>query len=235
VTNLHQQARRWAQQYRIGRLSRRDVLQRVALIAGAGPAGLALLRKNGVPVEAAEMSRARVAVPSTKSARVPLCCSFCGKAQNQARRLIAGPSVFICDECVEVCDDIIADDNKFTEPDRKAPDRRVRRELQKLYNRAGAATVKRKSFADAEAIHAWLDTPDCVYKLAGQPPRTWAEMRPVVQGPEKAQLMGRANVDYAERVYASARAKRSRAPSRKSAANCSLRNASTMQFAPATA
>jgi hypothetical protein len=57
----------------------------------------------------------------------------------------------------------------------------VRRKLQSLYNRAGAATVKRKSFADAEAIRAWLDTPDCVYTLAGQPPRTWAEMRSIVE------------------------------------------------------
>ena len=40
-------------------------------------------------------------------------CSFCNKDQNDVRRLIAGPTVFICDECVEVCNDIIADDNRF--------------------------------------------------------------------------------------------------------------------------
>src|SRR5437667_1364872 len=40
-------------------------------------------------------------------------CSFCNKAQNDVRKLIAGPTVFICDECVEVCNDIIADDNRF--------------------------------------------------------------------------------------------------------------------------
>src|SRR6187200_715281 len=40
-------------------------------------------------------------------------CSFCNKNQNDVRKLIAGPTVFICDECVEVCNDIIADDNKF--------------------------------------------------------------------------------------------------------------------------
>jgi ATP-dependent Clp protease ATP-binding subunit ClpX len=40
-------------------------------------------------------------------------CSFCNKDQNDVRKLIAGPTVFICDECVEVCNDIIADDNKF--------------------------------------------------------------------------------------------------------------------------
>ena len=37
-------------------------------------------------------------------------CSFCGKAQSEVRKLIAGPTVFICDECVDVCRDIIADD-----------------------------------------------------------------------------------------------------------------------------
>jgi ATP-dependent Clp protease ATP-binding subunit ClpX len=42
-----------------------------------------------------------------------LYCSFCGKSQHEVRKLIAGPTVFICDECVEVCNDIIADDNRF--------------------------------------------------------------------------------------------------------------------------
>lgn len=37
-------------------------------------------------------------------------CSFCGKSQHQVRRLIAGPNVYICDECVELCRDIIADE-----------------------------------------------------------------------------------------------------------------------------
>jgi ATP-dependent Clp protease ATP-binding subunit ClpX len=40
-------------------------------------------------------------------------CSFCNKDQNDVRKLIAGPTVFICDECVDVCNDIIADDNRF--------------------------------------------------------------------------------------------------------------------------
>ena len=40
-------------------------------------------------------------------------CSFCNKDQGDVRKLIAGPTVFICDECVEVCNDIIADDHRF--------------------------------------------------------------------------------------------------------------------------
>jgi hypothetical protein len=37
-------------------------------------------------------------------------CSFCGKGRDQVRRLIAGPRVFICDECVQLCTDIMAAD-----------------------------------------------------------------------------------------------------------------------------
>jgi ATP-dependent Clp protease ATP-binding subunit ClpX len=39
----------------------------------------------------------------------PLRCSFCGKGEKEVRKLIAGPNVFICDECVEVCQDIIGE------------------------------------------------------------------------------------------------------------------------------
>ena len=41
-----------------------------------------------------------------------LYCSFCGKSQHEVRKLIAGPTVFICDECVELCMEIIRDENK---------------------------------------------------------------------------------------------------------------------------
>ncbi|MEC7865665.1 MAG: ClpX C4-type zinc finger protein, partial [Pseudomonadota bacterium] len=39
-----------------------------------------------------------------------LFCSFCGKNQNEVRKLIAGPSVYICDECVDLCNDIIKEE-----------------------------------------------------------------------------------------------------------------------------
>ena len=41
-----------------------------------------------------------------------LYCSFCGKSQHEVKKLIAGPTVFICDECVELCNDIIVEENK---------------------------------------------------------------------------------------------------------------------------
>lgn len=43
---------------------------------------------------------------------VTLYCSFCGKSQHEVGKLIAGPKVFICDECVELCTDIILEENK---------------------------------------------------------------------------------------------------------------------------
>ncbi len=45
-----------------------------------------------------------------------LYCSFCGKSQHEVRKLIAGPSVFICDECIELCNDIIRDETQGDTP-----------------------------------------------------------------------------------------------------------------------
>ena len=48
----------------------------------------------------------------TGDSKNTLYCSFCGKSQHEVRKLIAGPTVFICDECVELCMDIIREENK---------------------------------------------------------------------------------------------------------------------------
>jgi ATP-dependent Clp protease ATP-binding subunit ClpX len=45
-----------------------------------------------------------------------LYCSFCGKSQHEVRKLIAGPSVFVCDECIELCNDIIREESNNTVP-----------------------------------------------------------------------------------------------------------------------
>ncbi len=47
-----------------------------------------------------------------------LYCSFCGKSQHEVRKLIAGPSVFICDECIELCNDIIREEGATSDPAR---------------------------------------------------------------------------------------------------------------------
>ena len=49
-----------------------------------------------------------------------LYCSFCGKSQHEVKKLIAGPSVFICDECIELCNDIIRDEVPAESPTAKA-------------------------------------------------------------------------------------------------------------------
>ena len=49
-----------------------------------------------------------------------LFCSFCGKNQNEVRRLIAGPSVYICDECVDLCNDIITEESQVIESEAAA-------------------------------------------------------------------------------------------------------------------
>ncbi|MCH9053604.1 MAG: ATP-dependent Clp protease ATP-binding subunit ClpX [Proteobacteria bacterium] len=51
---------------------------------------------------------------SSSESKNTLYCSFCGKSQHEVRKLIAGPTVFICDECVELCMDIIREEHKTT-------------------------------------------------------------------------------------------------------------------------
>ena len=51
-------------------------------------------------------------------------CSFCGKAQNQVKRLVAGPNVFICDECISLCNDILAEE-EYYDPDSGASDAEI--------------------------------------------------------------------------------------------------------------
>ena len=49
-----------------------------------------------------------------------LSCSFCGKSQKEVKKLIAGPTVYICDECIELCNDIIAEEYGQEEPPPRA-------------------------------------------------------------------------------------------------------------------
>ncbi|WP_151719190.1 ATP-dependent Clp protease ATP-binding subunit ClpX [Gemmobacter serpentinus] len=55
-----------------------------------------------------------MATNSGSDSKNTLYCSFCGKSQHEVRKLIAGPTVFICDECVELCMDIIREETKAT-------------------------------------------------------------------------------------------------------------------------
>ena len=117
MSNLQRQVEGWAEECRADKLFRRDFLQRVLLIGGSVPVALALLQEIGVSTDAEEISEARLTTsavePTADDASEALRCSFCHKEQNDVRNLIAGPAVFICDSCVEVCNDIIADDDRF--------------------------------------------------------------------------------------------------------------------------
>ena len=54
------------------------------------------------------------------SSEKTLYCSFCGKSQHEVKKLIAGPSVFVCDECIELCNEIIRDELPATTDGKEA-------------------------------------------------------------------------------------------------------------------
>ena len=72
-------------------------------------------------------------VDSKNNSKNTLFCSFCGKSQHEVRKLIAGPTVFICDECVELCMDIIREENKVISSP-KTSNVETPKELYKLLN-----------------------------------------------------------------------------------------------------
>ena len=59
-----------------------------------------------------------------------LYCSFCGKSQHEVKKLIAGPSVFICDECIDLCNDIVRDDGGGSEAPKPTSDLPIPGEIQ---------------------------------------------------------------------------------------------------------
>jgi ATP-dependent Clp protease ATP-binding subunit ClpX len=74
-----------------------------------------------------------------------LYCSFCGKSQNEVRKLIAGPSVFICDECVDLCNDIIREEIQETAAPEASDKLPVPREIKEILDQyvIGQARAKR--------------------------------------------------------------------------------------------
>src|SRR5438128_3110547 len=56
------------------------------------------------------MATKNVGGPGNRDANQTLVCSFCGKSQKEVKKLIAGPTVYICDECIGLCNDIIAEE-----------------------------------------------------------------------------------------------------------------------------
>lgn len=65
-----------------------------------------------------------------KKSKESLNCSFCGKSQEEVKKLIAGPDVYICNECIELCNEILSEDN-FEEQGTKDLNLLTPRELSK--------------------------------------------------------------------------------------------------------
>ena len=74
-----------------------------------------------------------------------LYCSFCGKSQHEVKKLIAGPSVFICDECIDLCNDIIRDEAAAEAPGKDSRDLPTPHEIADLLNQyvIGQSAAKR--------------------------------------------------------------------------------------------
>jgi ATP-dependent Clp protease ATP-binding subunit ClpX len=77
--------------------------------SSSGAAGRFHTLRGDRPRDGADMSKT-----TGGDSKNTLYCSFCGKSQHEVRKLIAGPTVFICDECVELCMDIIREESKTT-------------------------------------------------------------------------------------------------------------------------
>ena len=56
-------------------------------------------------------------MPKKKDENDNLFCSFCGKNQSEVRKLIAGPAVYICDECIQLCSEIIEEESEKDSPE----------------------------------------------------------------------------------------------------------------------
>ncbi len=80
-------------------------------------------------------------------------CSFCGKSQEQVRKLIAGPGVYICDECVELCNEIL--DDELIEPSSRPE--RVSAQDEEKGKRQGAPTLSFSEIPKPKDIKGYLD------------------------------------------------------------------------------
>jgi hypothetical protein len=69
-------------------------------------------------MEAEEPSPPKVKRGPTPRRRGPVACSFCRKSQKQVKKVIVGPGVYICDECIELCNDILV--HELSEEEREA-------------------------------------------------------------------------------------------------------------------
>ena len=84
-------------------------------------------------------------------------CSFCGKSQEQVRKLIAGPGVYICDECVDLCNEILDEELFEAGSNMPAPPAAPRREQPAEKRRARAARLSLSQIPKPREIKQHLD------------------------------------------------------------------------------
>ena len=82
-------------------------------------------------------------------------CSFCGKSQEQVRKLIAGPGVYICDECVDLCNEIL--DEELLDTNGSAPSQPAARSEPPQKRRARSANISFNQIPKPREIKKYLD------------------------------------------------------------------------------
>jgi hypothetical protein len=98
-----------------------------------------------------------------------LVCSFCGKTQDQVRKLIAGPTVFICDECVDLCNDIILEETEMPDDEGSPPIARTSRHVVQpdIITRYANSDVDADSTKELNGCHWVCD--ECGWSLRLKP------------------------------------------------------------------
>jgi ATP-dependent protease Clp ATPase subunit len=87
--------------------------------------------------------------------RAEMFCSFCGKSQHQVKKLIAGPKVFICDECVDICIEVLGADRDWC--DREIANlKRLRKQAQRNDPGAGQPEQSQQLPPPRERPAGWL-------------------------------------------------------------------------------
>jgi hypothetical protein len=106
-------------------------------------------------------------------------CSFCGKSQHKVAKIIAGPSVFICDECIDLCDDIVSDQapEKYIEAQQALPAKSTE-ELVVLKAKARTSLTRARQLLDAiRAVGRDAGPTVAADELAQSDPRRWFVLR----------------------------------------------------------
>jgi len=89
---------------------------------------------------------------------VNLCCSFCGKSQRDVRKLIAGPTVYICDECIGLCNDIIAEEDGSPAPEARIPTEALRTVGDQLERIAKLVRMTLRTVGEATAARSAMES-----------------------------------------------------------------------------